>query len=76
MDGLGQTKLEDLCLKAAIEEVLNLETKHVVELHLVLFKDAVADEATEQRITLKQTLGALKSKISPLPPCMTIQPHA
>jgi nucleoside-triphosphatase THEP1 len=33
VDALGQTELEDTRLQAALEEVLDLERKHVVELH-------------------------------------------
>jgi hypothetical protein len=59
VDGLGQTELEDLRLEAAVEEVLNLESEDVVELHLVLLEDAVAHKAAEQRIAFEQTLGVL-----------------
>merc|ERR1711992_70444 len=36
VDGLGQPQLEHLGLETALQEVLNLEAEHVVELHLAL----------------------------------------
>jgi hypothetical protein len=59
VDGLGQAELEDLCLQAAVKEVLNLETQHVIELELGLVEDSVAHEATQDSVTLEQTLGVL-----------------
>lgn len=44
MDRLGKAALEDLGLKAALEEVLNLEGKDVIETHALLVEDADADE--------------------------------
>lgn len=34
VDGLGQTNLEDLGLKSALKEILDLKTKDVIELVL------------------------------------------
>merc|ERR1712080_287472 len=33
VDGFGQPQLEDLCLESSLQEVFNLETEHVIELH-------------------------------------------
>ena len=57
VDGLGKPELEDLGLEAAVEEVLNLETKDVIELHLALVKDSVAHKTAEECVTLEKTLG-------------------
>ncbi len=59
VDGLGQTKLEDLGLEAALQEVLNLQAKNVIELHAVIAKDSVANKTAEKRIALEQTAGIL-----------------
>ena len=60
VDRLGQAELEDLRLEATVKEVLDLETQDVVELHLVLLEDSVADQAAKECIALEQTLGVLK----------------
>ncbi len=36
VDGFGESELEDLRLEATLQEVLDTETEHVIELHLVL----------------------------------------
>jgi len=59
VDGLGQTELEDLGLKTAVQEVLWLETEHVVELQLGLVEDAVANQTTEESVALEEALGVL-----------------
>lgn len=57
MDALGKTMLEDLSLETALEEVLDTEAEHVIELHLGLVEDADTDETTEEGIAFEQTLG-------------------
>ena len=49
----------DLGLKTTLQEVLNLEAEHVVELHLALVEDTDPDQATQQRVALEQPLGVL-----------------
>jgi hypothetical protein len=56
---LGKTKLEDLGLESSLQEVLNTESKNVIELHLVLGKNTNADETSNQGVTLEKTLGIL-----------------
>lgn len=55
MDRLCKAKLEDLSLKTALQEILDLQGKDVVQLHLVLVQDTDADQATNQCVTLEQT---------------------
>ena len=54
MDWLGQAEFEDLGLETTLQEVLNLETKNVIELHLILGEDTDAHKATEKGITYNQ----------------------
>lgn len=54
VDGLGQPQLEHLGLEAALQEVLDLEAQHVIELHPALVQDADADQAAEERVALEQ----------------------
>ena len=54
MDGLGQPELEDLSLEPPLEEVLDLEAEHVIELHSGLVEHADANEAAQERVALEQ----------------------
>ena len=47
VDGLGQSQLEDLCLESSLEEILNLETQHVIELHTGLVQHTDTDQTTQ-----------------------------
>lgn len=55
MDGLGQAQLEDLCLQAPLQEVLNLQAQDVIQLHFALIQHTNADKATQQSIAFTQT---------------------
>jgi len=59
VDGLGEPELENLGLETTLQEVLNLETENVIELHLALVQDADPDQTPEERVTLEQPLGVL-----------------
>lgn len=51
MEGLGQSQLEDLGLQAALQEVLDLQAQHVIELHAGLIQHSNADQTTQQRVS-------------------------
>lgn len=51
VDRLGKTQLEDLGLQTALQEVLNLQAEHVIELHAALVQHANADQTTQKSIT-------------------------
>lgn len=51
MDGLGQSKLEHLRLEATLQEILNLQTQHIIELHVRLIQYTDADQTTQQCVT-------------------------
>lgn len=53
MDGLGETSLEDLCLQPTLQEVLNLQTEYIIELHLFLIQHSNPHQTTEKSITWK-----------------------
>ena len=59
VDGLGQADVEDLRLETPLQEVLDLEAEHVVELHLGLGQHADADQAYEQGVALEQAARVL-----------------
>lgn len=50
VDGLGQTQLEHLSLQSALQEVLGLQTQHVIKLHAALLQHASPHQPTEQSI--------------------------
>ena len=51
MNGLSQPELEDLGLEPALQEVLDLETEHVIELHTALVQHSDTDQTTQKRIS-------------------------
>jgi len=59
VDRLGETELVDTSLEAALEEVLDLEGKNVIESHAGLVEDTDTYETADQGVTLEQTLGVL-----------------
>ena len=59
VDRLGETELVDASLKAALQEVLNLEGQDVIELHAGLVKDTDTDQTANESIALEETLGVL-----------------
>lgn len=66
VDGLGETALEDLSLETTLQEVLNLEGQHVIETHTGLVEHTNANETTDERVTLEQTLGVLRVELQEL----------
>lgn len=52
MDALGKAELEDLSLQPPLQEILNLQTQNVIELHLALIQHTNPHETSEQGITL------------------------
>ena len=59
VDGLGETTLEDEGLESSLEETGNTQTQYVIELVLVLGKDAVVVEAAEESSSLEDSLGVM-----------------
>lgn len=59
VDGLGQTKLPDAGLEAALQEILDLEGQDVIQLHAGLVKNTDADETANEGIAFEETLGVL-----------------
>lgn len=55
MDGLGQSGLEDLSLQSSLQEILNLQSQHVIEPHALLIQDTNADEATDEGISFEES---------------------
>ena len=66
VDRLGKAGLEDLGLEAALQEVLDLESKHVIETHAVLVEHTDAHETADKGVTLEQALGVLVIELEQL----------
>lgn len=59
VDGLGKTKLVDAGLQAALQEILNLQCQHVIELHARLVEHTDTDKTANQGIAFEESLGVL-----------------
>ena len=59
VDGLGKAKLVDAGLQAALQEILNLQGQHVIELHARLVENTDTDETANQGVTFEKSLGVL-----------------
>ena len=59
VDGLGEAELVDAGLETALQEILDLEGKHVIELHAGLVEHTDADETANEGIAFEETLGVL-----------------
>jgi hypothetical protein len=56
---LCKANLEYLGLKATLQEILNLERKHVIQTHAGLIEHTNAHKTTDEGVTLEETLGVL-----------------
>jgi hypothetical protein len=59
VDRAGETELPNTGLETALQEVLDLESKNVIELHAGLVEDTDTDETANEGIAFEQTLGVL-----------------
>jgi len=64
MNALCQSELQDLGLKTALKKVLQAQTEHVIELHLLFIEHSDTNQATQQSITcLSQSKAHLFGQI-------------
>ena len=66
VDRLGETQLEDLGLKPALQEIFNFQGQHVIETHAGLIEHADTDETTDERIAFEETLRVLRIEFEQL----------
>ncbi|KAH9824561.1 40S ribosomal protein S9-B [Teratosphaeria destructans] len=59
VDGLGKAKLVDTGLETALQEILDLQGKHVIELHAGLVEHTDTDQTADEGIAFEETLGVL-----------------
>lgn len=51
MDGLGQSQFEDLSLQTTLEEILDLQTENVIELHAAFVQHSDSDQTTQKGVS-------------------------
>ena len=66
VDGLGETELVDTGLETTLQEILNLQSQHVIETHAGLIEHTDTDETTNQGVTLEETLRVLGVELEQL----------
>jgi hypothetical protein len=66
VNALREAKLENLGLETTFQEVLNLQGKHVIETHAGLVEHTDANETTDERIALEETLRVLVVELEQL----------
>ena len=59
VDRLGETEPVHTGLKTALQEILDLEGKDIIESHAGFVEHTDTDETADQGVTLEQTLGIL-----------------
>merc|ERR1719154_470987 len=55
VNGLGKSELENLGLQTTLQEILNLQAKDEIKLHLSFIKDSNPDQPSEEGIFLEQS---------------------
>lgn len=59
VDGLGETELVDTGLQTTLQEILNLQGQHVIELHAGFVENTNTDETANEGISFEESLGVL-----------------
>lgn len=59
VDGLGEAELVHAGLETTLQEILGLQSQHVIELHAGLVEHTDTNQAANERIAFEQTLGVL-----------------
>jgi len=71
VDRLGQATLENLGLEPPLQEILDLQGKHVIEPHAGLVEHTNADKPTNEGVALEETLGVFVVEFEELTSCTT-----
>jgi hypothetical protein len=66
VDGFGKTELEDLSLETTLQEIFDLKTQDVIELHTGLVEHTNTNKTTNESITLEKTTGVLLIELKKL----------
>ena len=59
VDGLGETELVDTGLQTTLQEILNLQGQHIIELHTGFVEDTNTDETANEGVSFEESLGVL-----------------
>ncbi|KAH0452681.1 hypothetical protein IEQ34_019980 [Dendrobium chrysotoxum] len=71
VNGLCHSRLKDLGLQPALEEVLNSQSQDIVELILTLLQQPISKHPAKKSLTLKNSLRVLLIKCQELPRSIT-----
>ena len=66
MNALGQPTLEHLCLQTTLQEIIDLQSQHVIQSHVVLIEHTDSYETANQGVTLEKTLWILLIELEKL----------
>ena len=66
MDTLSQPTLEYLSLESPLQEILNLQSQHIIETHAALIKHTNTNQSSDESISLEETLGIFIVKLEKL----------
>jgi len=55
MDRFSKTQFEDLSLQSPFQEIFDLESEYVIQLHARLIEDTNSDETTDQGVSFEKT---------------------
>jgi hypothetical protein len=59
MDALGEAELVDAGLETTLQEIFNLEGKHVIELHAGFVEHTDTDETANEGVSFEETFWVL-----------------
>lgn len=59
VDTLSKPTLKHLSLKSSLQEILNLQSQHIIETHTTLIEHTDTDQSADKSVTLEETLGVL-----------------
>lgn len=66
MNALSETALKHLSLKPPLQEILNLQSQHVIETHAALVEHTDTDQSADKGVTLEKTLGVFVIELEKL----------
>jgi hypothetical protein len=71
VNALSETALEYLSLKPSLQEILNLQSQHVIETHTALVEHTDTDQSADKGVTLEKTFGVFVIELEELTSCTT-----
>ena len=63
VDTLSQPTLEYLSLESPLQEILNLQSQHIIETHTALIKHTNTNQSSDESVSLEETFGIFIVKL-------------